>query len=381
MGQQKNNAHSNRKSKSSRKRKANSIKNNQDKLQKHKKRKKMKRNTIKIDTTDSDVSMLDTSLIEKSTNEQNSPPNLRKEPIKYSITATPSKFIPNDQTQLDKHDQIAQERINKRIDELTKLGRDNARKLQEVLIKSEQKETETVIVAAAEPLNVCRNDEFGLPPKCTPGVMNSSLALSKIKRARKLEKDGKIKEASVEYKRAQQFFVNHKGIQKKIDRLTLELEAPDVRLELTFDDDNAMSESIPPSEPPIIIKKKKKKVLKGKKNKTLDDALPDDEAQQSDDDLDVSMTNKDSRIVQPTNDCSYCMDEQRMLNVFNTYSIDILKSFKSIGPTKAKAIISHRPFAAINEIRKVNGFHTSKGWSNLVEKNRSVFEKFSASNV
>merc|ERR1712129_380583 len=171
-----------------------------------------------------------------------------------------------DQTQLDKHDQIAQERINKRIDELTKLGRDNARKLQEVLIKSEQKETETVIVAAAEPLNVCRNDEFGLPPKCTPGVMNSSLALSKIKRARKLEKDGKIKEALVEYKRAQSFFVNHKGIQKKIDRLTLELEAPDVRLELTFDD-NAMSESIPPSEPPIIIKKKKKKEKKGQKEK------------------------------------------------------------------------------------------------------------------
>merc|ERR1712154_659862 len=105
----------------------------------------------------------------------------KEKKIKYSITATPSKFIPNDEQQLAKHDEIAQRKMMNKIDELTKLGRDNARKLEE-LAKSE-KNDEKKEEEQGEVLNVCRNDEFGLPPQCTPSVMNSSLALSKIKRA------------------------------------------------------------------------------------------------------------------------------------------------------------------------------------------------------
>merc|ERR1712154_190772 len=264
---------------SSRKRKAKLQSHNPLQNQQNKKRKKInsKRNNGKKKKTqmdmESDISMLDTSLMEK---DQNKKPKPKQ--IKYSITATPSKFIPNDQQQLAKHDQIAQERMMNKIDELTKLGRHNARKLQELVQseESKQKEEEEQVPV----LNVCRNDKFGLPPKCTPSVMNSSLALSKIKRARKLEKLGKLKQALVEYKRAKQFFVNHKGIQKKIERPTLELESPDMRVQLSFED--TMSESVPAKQ---HIKKKK---LKGKKKERLIDEPPSDDDDDGND-IDVRM--------------------------------------------------------------------------------------------
>ena len=102
---------------------------------------------------------------------------VKSKKISYSIQATPSKFIPNDEQQIEKHAEIAHNKMIKAIDALTKLGHDNARRLQQVECK--QKEEESVPV-----LNVCRNDKFGLPPKCTPSLIDSSLALSKIKKAR-----------------------------------------------------------------------------------------------------------------------------------------------------------------------------------------------------
>merc|ERR1712048_1269632 len=149
-----------------------------------------------------------------------------------------------------------------------------------------------------------------------------------------------------------------------------ELEAPSMRIQLSFED--TMSESVPPTKP--LIKKKK---LKGKKKeRLLDEPLLDDT---NGSDIDIRMTDasKQQQHVQDNIIYSYSIDEERMLHVFNTYSVEILKSLNTIGPTKAKAITEKRPFKSVNDIRKVHGFHKLKGWTNLVEKNKAVFENIS----
>ena len=178
----------------------------------------------------------------------------------------------------------------------------------------------------------------------------------------------------MEYRRARKYFKDHKGIKKRIERLTLELESPDVRQELSFE---MLSQNMPP---PIKQQQqlKKKKLLRGKKRKVLEEIVPNDG------DGDVAMiesrNGENSEALQLVEDCamssecSYPIDKERLLKVLNTNSIEMLKTLKTVGPAKAKAIVDGRPFDKLGQIQKVHGFHTVKAWSNLLEKNKITFE-------
>ena len=115
-----------------------------------------------------------------------------------------------------------------------------------------------------------------------------------------------------------------------------ELESPEVRLQLSF-------EKIPENEPIKHIKKRK---LRGKKRNKLIELEPNND----DDDGDVDMTDTQNtntnhiHIDSTTIECSYSIDKERMLLVLNTQSIDKLKTLKTVGPAKAKAIIANRHF-------------------------------------
>jgi len=276
--------------------------------------------------------------------------------IKYRIQPTPTKFVPTDQHNLEIHEKMVTNDIMRKIDQLTTTER-NQRNKEESKEKEEDRE-----------LSVYRNDQFGLPPDCNPNVINPNLGISRIKKARKLEKNGKFKEALIEYQKAKILLPEHKGLQKKMDKLKLKIGSDKIAKILSFDD-------IPENKEMKEIKNgknKKRKKKKYLKKKTENEILSDIEcSNKNEDDIDLQRES-----MMNTQQFSYNIDVQRLLNTMNTQKIEELKLLKTVGPTKAAKIINNRPFKTIKDLQKTHGFHTTKAWQNFIEKNRITFQSY-----
>ena len=176
-------------------------------------------NTSNISTTSS--TMNQSLLMENDVNNINISPQIdkkKKKKIRYSMQATPSKFIPHDEDAINKHDEIARNKMLKKIDELTEQNqqmRKEMKKMREESMEKKEKEEREVSVYA--------NDEHGLPPVYKPKTANATLCYDVITKASKYEKNGKLKQALIQYKDALKLLPNHKGLNKKIKKLTLSL--------------------------------------------------------------------------------------------------------------------------------------------------------------
>eukprot|EP01084_Bolivina_argentea_P126263 223586_1 len=275
--------------------------------------------------------------------------NKKKKKIRYSIQPTPTKFIPNDESNLLKHEQNARNKMLNKIDELTKDVKHLGNLLER---KSESKEEESEIT-------VYKNDKFGLPPVLTPAVANKNLAISRIKEARKLEKKGKIKEAIIMYKKAKKLCPNHKGLQRKIQQLELSLDS-DVIKQLHFeesDEDNDIEK----------VKKPKKRRKRTLRTKNIVEISSENNNESDETDNNISYINED--------EFSYTVDTKRILEILNDSTEVELKGLATIGAAKIKVIVANRPFNTIANLRKVKGFNTFKCWKKFIENNKIVFKK------
>eukprot|EP01083_Nonionella_stella_P189778 702517_1 len=301
-------------------------------------------------------------------NNSNNSSHAHTKKIKYAIKPTPSKFLPKNVEELQVHEQQARNKLIHKIDELTEIGRSNARQIEQLMEigackeKTESKEEEREV-------SVYRNDEFGLPPTMTPHVANPALAIDFIKEGRRIEKNGQIDEALALYKRAKKLLPNHKGLSKKIEKLRLKKmnEKEKVIKVLSFDDDDDDDDD---KQKVQAKKRSRRRTLKNKKSMEIMSSGPDNDHSDGDDMLVPSPPNA------TTVEYSFSIDVQRVLDTMNKSNLDQLKTLHTVGPKKANAIISKRPFNKINDLRKVRGLHTQKTWKSFIESNRLMFEQF-----